>query len=156
MFQVRRLSFFCWASTGPVSIPSASSPITMRVQVRRMPVGLLALRATCGRLSELHAQLAPLAQRALGLQTHDDPLATLDAGDERAPLAEGRRGPPNLLRELEQLARGLDLQRFAGGRPTALDFQLVGRLERPGCGRRPPGADGALRSHDLDHAVVLE
>jgi len=84
------------------------------------------------RLSELHAQLAPLAQRALGRQAHDDPLAALDAGDERAPLAERRRGPPDLLRELEQLARGPDLQRLARGRPAALDFQLVGRLERPG------------------------
>src|SRR6266508_642981 len=114
MFQVRRLSFFCCAATGPVSTPSASSPITIRVSVRRMAVRLLP--------SKLQAQLAPLAQRALGFQAHEDPLAGLYAGDERTPLAEGRRRLPDLLRQLEQLPRGPELQRLARRRPPALDL----------------------------------
>src|SRR5205814_7347580 len=82
-------------------------------------------------LSELQAQLAPLAQRALGLQAHEDSLAGLHAGDERTPLAEGRRRLTDLLPELEQLARGRQRERLAFHCAAALDLQLVAPLERP-------------------------
>src|SRR5258705_3668229 len=102
--------------------------------------------------SEGERDLAPLAQRALGLDAHDHAPAGLLTGYQRPPLAKGHDDLRELRLQLEQLPRAAQADRL--GRSAApLHLQLERGLTRAVQRAGPPGADGALAADHLGHVV---
>src|SRR6185436_723491 len=106
--------------------------------------------------SESQRDLPALAERALRLDAHDDPLARLDPGDERAPRLEGHHRPRELVVQLEDLTGALDRDGLGLGVSAAIHREREGGREGAVEGAGPPAADRALGAHDLHDLVVLE